>query len=185
MRQRERYPKLSLDIGPAITIPGNSGNAGDIRLLSVRVKAESPASLPILGLPLGPPPNRTAENVSALIRYIHPDTGQALLPQPVGGIWVREGHVGLPDTDYSRQIESTMAAGESLLLFVAVKVAGETGCYGLEITILEGLLNPDMLIAEPEATLQVDLAAEGLAASARYRLQNPGVGLEDFALTAG
>ena len=180
---RERYPKLSLGVGPTITITANSGNAGDIRLLSVRVKAESPVSLPVLGLPVGPSPNRIAENVSALITYIHPDTGRALLPQPVGGIWVPEGHAGLPDTDYSRQIESTMAAGESLLLLVAAKVDGETDCYGLEITILEGLLNPDMLIAEPEATLQVDLAAEGVAAGARYQLQNPGVGLEDFSLT--
>ena len=179
----ERYPKISLGIGPTITIPRNSGNAGDIRLLSVRVKAESPLSLPVLGRPIGPRPNRTAENISALITYIHTDTGRALLPQPVAGIWVREGHAGLPDTGYSRQIESTMAAGESLLLLVAAKVAGETDCYGLEITILEGLLNPDMLIAKPEATLQVDLAAEGVAAGTRYRLQNPGEGLEDFSLT--
>ena len=164
-------------------MPAISAHAADIRLLSVRVQAEAPAVLPVLGIPIGPPPDRTAENVAALVRYIHPETKRGLLQQPVGGIWVREGHSGLPDTDYTRQIESTLAAGESLLLLVAAKVAGESNCYGLEVTILEGLLNPEMLISEPEATLQVDLAAEGVAASARYQLQNPGVGLDDFALT--
>ncbi|MCY4108234.1 MAG: hypothetical protein OXG11_04300 [Chloroflexi bacterium] len=182
MRQGERYPKLSLGVGPTITVPANSGSAADIRLLSVRVKAEAPA-LPVLGLAIGPPPNRTAENVAALVRYIHPDTKRALLPQPVAGIWVREGYSGLPETDYTRQIEPTLAAGESLLLLVAAKVAGESNGYGLEVTILEGLLNPEMLIAEPEATVQIDLAAEGVAASARFQLQNPGAGLDEFALT--
>jgi hypothetical protein len=174
-----------LDIGPVMTTPGDSAAARGIALLAVRVKAERRALLPVFGLPIGPPPNRSAEDISTLIRFIHPDTGKALLPQPVSGIWVPEGHVGLPETDYSRQIDSTIATGESLLLLVAAKVAGESNCYGLEITMAEGLLNSDLMIAEPEVTVQIDLAAKGSTAGARYQLQNPGVRLESFLLTDG
>ena len=181
----DRHPRLSLGIGPVIAATRDSATADSIAMLGVLVKAGPRSSLPILGLPLGPPPNRAAEGVSALIRFMHPETETALLPQPTAGIWVREGHAGLPETDPARQIDSTMATGESLLLLIAAKVAGESDCYGLEITMTEGLLNSDLLIAEPEITVQIDLAAERLSARARFQLQNPGAMLETFLLTAG
>lgn len=182
-RRRDRHPALSLGIGPVIRAPWDSGDAGGITLLTVRVSAVRRASLPIIGIPIGPPPNRTPENISALIRFMHPDTGKALLPHPLAGIWVPEDHVSLPESDASRQIESTIAAGNSLLLLVAAKVTGESNCYGLEISMTEGLVNSDLAIAEPEVNLQIDLAAEALTAVARYQLQNPDGRLEDFSLT--
>ena len=165
---------------PHLPILAQTSDGKTVKILAVRVSAGT--RLPVLGLPVGPSPKGSADDVSATIDFLRPDNHEPFLPWTPGGLWADDGFDGLPEVSDDTPASVTLQPGEARLLLVAAKVEGDEKCYALDGSAHEGLLAPELGSDEHEGLVEITVAGRGTLAEGRYRLENPGWRLESFDL---
>ncbi len=96
---------------------------------------------------------------------------------PGGGLQPDPGLILVPHRE-------DILAGESAVLDVALKFNGLTDCYGFnnENYLQPDLRLPDHVVGQGVCRVIVRVASGGLVCVKEFELQNPGAGLNDFAL---
>lgn len=151
-------------------------------MLGLAVSAAGGPRLPFIGIVVGPWSKQPAARVSAIVAFLSLASRAAILRRTPGGLWADPGFDGFLEGNAEWQASVDLEPGATKLLLVAAKVEGESACYALDRPFLGELLLPDRVIADPEVMVHVGLKGVRIAAEGAYRLENPGLRLEEFEL---